>query len=448
MKGRRGKSREKNFLNNILCFFWLIHLQPMKYQFLFILLVTVSCNRPSDHFEVDSEIVVERQLVSGTISYPDTTFVEFVFRDCFCNLANSGVVINHINRGTFVGESLTTHINNDSINFQLEMWSDAEPSPKHNIQSYRLTLNRRIFSLGETLKGQIHISGYRIDSDDKNQKVKFTVAGTFKCSLRDSTYTFDAYEADLKKSWIDEELKKLKRIAENNPDSVTELNLNGRFLKNIPKEIGKFSKLIKLNLNSNELSKIDVEFLRALPNLREIDLSRNGIKEIPEDISELKYLEVLNLSTNPISELPKSLYSMKLLKDLDLGATHIVVLSKEVRNLKNLTSLHIGYTDIRNIPLDLFALSKLERLHLPDSIVPFQLRGLNLKSLRELDVSFDFLQYNKSDLILLKNLTTLNVNFFYKTDAEQKDKSYDQEQFLKTLLPNVDVYVTTHVNPE
>ena len=145
----------------------------MKHQFFFILLVIISCSKSHDNLKIDKDLVVEDQFVKGTISDQDTIVDNFGFRHCFCNLTDSGVVVSHINRGGFVGESLLTHIGKDSVRFQFETWSDYGRPPKYYIQNRHLVINKDIFKLGQTLEGQIEISGYGNDSDDK--KINFEV---------------------------------------------------------------------------------------------------------------------------------------------------------------------------------------------------------------------------------------------------------------------------------
>src|SRR5688500_12097988 len=67
------------------------------------------------------------------------------------------------------------------------------------------------------------------------------------------------------------------------PDSVIRLDLSKQKLKEVPEEIRKF------------------------PNLKELNLSKNNISELPEWIGDCDSLEILDLSNNKLEVLPPSI---------------------------------------------------------------------------------------------------------------------------------------------
>ena len=61
--------------------------------------------------------------------------------------------------------------------------------------------------------------------------------------------------------------------------------------------------------------------------LKELDLSRNNLTEVPGDVWELEQLEVLDLGWNKLTSLPES-----------------------ITKLSNLTVLNLSYNQLKNLP--------------------------------------------------------------------------------------------------
>ncbi len=77
------------------------------------------------------------------------------------------------------------------------------------------------------------------------------------------------------------------------------VNLGGCDLKELPKELlGLGSSLEVLNLSSNKL--ISLDGIQALTSLRELNLSNNLIKKMPNEIATMSKLKQIILDRNPI----------------------------------------------------------------------------------------------------------------------------------------------------
>jgi Leucine-rich repeat (LRR) protein len=64
---------------------------------------------------------------------------------------------------------------------------------------------------------------------------------------------------------------------------LRELNLNGNYLKSVPKDICNFRSLEKLSLENNEIANNDIFIhLSAMPTLRELSLAYNFLGSIPQ----------------------------------------------------------------------------------------------------------------------------------------------------------------------
>jgi predicted ATPase len=93
----------------------------------------------------------------------------------------------------------------------------------------------------------------------------------------------------------------LRLIDEAAADQRHALDLSGQGLAEIPEEIGKLQSLTELNLSGNQISKIP-EVISKLHNLANLDLSNNQIKWIPQWLRSPPDL-MWNLDGNPTASL-------------------------------------------------------------------------------------------------------------------------------------------------
>ena len=84
-------------------------------------------------------------------------------------------------------------------------------------------------------------------------------------------------------------------------------------------------------------------------NIRELDMSRNNIVELPWAIIFLKRLNVLNLSDNSIRSLPPVLFRLKSLRSLNASNNKLRILPTDLLLLTNLEELTItGNPEMRS----------------------------------------------------------------------------------------------------
>ncbi len=134
---------------------------------------------------------------------------------------------------------------------------------------------------------------------------------------------------------------------------------NWKFIKENPEYVDYLSRLIyrdlflssfkNLNITRNEIREVP-ESISSLNSLEWLDLSRNNIQEIPESISTLISLKKLNLSRNKIREVPESIGSLSLLERLDLRRNKIRKIPESIKNLNSLIELRIDNNKIQMIP--------------------------------------------------------------------------------------------------
>ncbi len=153
---------------------------------------------------------------------------------------------------------------------------------------------------------------------------------------------------------------------------ITSLNLSGKDLKEIPKEVFMCTNLRKLNLSSNSISRIplDIQNLRKLEvlnltdnklnqlhgglfrliRLKRLVLANNTIKSIPKQIEKLTKLEVLMIQNNKITGINPDHLSQNMRK-LNISNNGITDISW-IKDFSNLKQVWIGGNPISKTDLD------------------------------------------------------------------------------------------------
>jgi Leucine-rich repeat (LRR) protein len=220
------------------------------------------------------------------------------------------------------------------------------------------------------------------------------------------------------------------------PD-VKYLNLSSNKFNFIPKSIFYLKHLVFLDMSDNRIKFIDEILFGKLYSMRNLNLSRNNIKYIPETISNMSDLEELNFSKNEIINLPNELIYLKYLKKLDISWNKIRLIQPNYfSNLYSLEELYCNnnlITNINNIDnfnafdsimnLKILNISynqlnkyivfrqipNLEKLNISNNKLE-NILGLNLcQKLYEINCSNNKIKIFPEDFILIKNLQTLNM---------------------------------------
>lgn len=124
-------------------------------------------------------------------------------------------------------------------------------------------------------------------------------------------------------------------------ESLTEIHMGFNKLTTLPPEIGKYTKLLYLDIRNNCLSDLPEE-LSKIVNLREINLSHNQFPVIPSVVYELQKLEILFVNGNRIEEVDvERLQHMPLLSTLNLQNNNIVHVPPELALIPKLVCLQL-----------------------------------------------------------------------------------------------------------
>ncbi|MEG4627501.1 COR domain-containing protein [Microcoleus sp. w1-18aA5] len=221
----------------------------------------------------------------------------------------------------------------------------------------------------------------------------------------------------------EEAVRRIDRAAE---EKLTELDLSGLGLEELPPEIGKCTQLETLVLGkvekwgwvdekptpeliTNQLSALPEE-LRSLENLRSIDLSGNPFRKMPELLLEMKKLENLDLTSISLTKIPDAIVQLSNLTGLVLHNNQITQIPDTIGLLSNLAQLDLSNNQITFIPEALCQLSNLTQLVLHNNQITFIPEALcQLSNLTQLVLNDNQITFIPKAIGQLSNLTRLSL---------------------------------------
>lgn len=129
-----------------------------------------------------------------------------------------------------------------------------------------------------------------------------------------------------------------------NPDSVIAIDLQKQKLKTLPEEIFKFTKLQYLNLGKNEIT--DLDRIGTFKELKYLNLERNKLDHFPVVVCQLQKIEHLALGRNEFEKIPDCIETCTELKYLDLWATPVKSLPDCMTKLTKLEEIDFSEVQI------------------------------------------------------------------------------------------------------
>lgn len=145
------------------------------------------------------------------------------------------------------------------------------------------------------------------------------------------------------------------------------LSLNLKFLTKLPSSLHRLTNLEGLKLERTSLADLPDNLFELL-SLKELQIIKNeGIRNLPDKISQLKNLEYLYVYSNAIEELQKSLFRIEKLKVLHLADNKIVEVPPEITAMPNLKVLNMSGNRLKDVPDDIFEMKSLEEINLSDN---------------------------------------------------------------------------------
>ncbi|GAB3270921.1 hypothetical protein GCM10027347_41900 [Larkinella harenae] len=170
-------------------------------------------------------------------------------------------------------------------------------------------------------------------------------------------------------------LRKLRRLKD--------LNLYKAKLNELPGSIRRLKRLEVLDLYYNQL-RVLPEKLCRMPRLQQLAISNNQLNELPQNLGRLRKLQVLYTHHNFLGTLPASLPKLHALRILDIGHNAFVTVPDRVLTLPNLEELDISHNRLTEIPLHLTKMQTLKKLHLRGNPVSEQ-KGISASLIQQLE---------------------------------------------------------------
>jgi Leucine-rich repeat (LRR) protein/GTPase SAR1 family protein len=193
-------------------------------------------------------------------------------------------------------------------------------------------------------------------------------------------------------------------------EKATELNLSGKYLSQLPPEIGQLANIQKLDLSRNKLKQLPLEICQIF-SLRDLNLSFNKLSQLSFEFSYLANIQKFDLSGNQLSQLSLEFAKLSHLTYLDLSYNQLNQLLPEIGQLSHLTELYLSGNQLRQLPPEIGQLSHLTELYLSGN----QLRQLppeigQLSHLTELYLSGNQLKQLPPEIDQLSHLTELYLD--------------------------------------
>jgi Leucine-rich repeat (LRR) protein len=119
------------------------------------------------------------------------------------------------------------------------------------------------------------------------------------------------------------------------------------------------------------------EALKQPDQVLKLSLRKQGLKEFPKEVLQLKNLQYLDLSKNKIESLPDSIIQLKQLQVLIVSKNELVALPNTIGGLSNLRYFKAGQNKIARIPFSFGSLENLEYLDFWDNELDYFPESLN-----------------------------------------------------------------------
>ncbi|XP_024860958.1 leucine-rich repeat-containing protein 18 [Kryptolebias marmoratus] len=160
-------------------------------------------------------------------------------------------------------------------------------------------------------------------------------------------------------------LKTAKKAVQITPDGRRRLTLSNMGIITFPKCLFKLTNIDELDLSRNQIQKLP-DNIGDFSSLRWLDLHSNKLESVPGSIGNLLGLTHFNLANNCLTSagLPSSLGSLSNLKSLNLGMNQLDALPPTMERLVNLQELGLFDNLFVKLPDFVKTLSKLTKLNM------------------------------------------------------------------------------------
>ncbi|KHN72365.1 Leucine-rich repeat-containing protein 57 [Toxocara canis] len=128
------------------------------------------------------------------------------------------------------------------------------------------------------------------------------------------------------------------------------LQLKSCGLKTVPEQLNEVHEILRnLDLSDNRIRELP-EMIGSFSNLKQLHLSGNQLQSLPDELGMLKKLEVLNAARNLLCSLPESFIGLCSLKVLNLSGNKFVTMPLVLCQLQSLDNLDMSINLLEKLP--------------------------------------------------------------------------------------------------
>lgn len=196
-------------------------------------------------------------------------------------------------------------------------------------------------------------------------------------------------------------LKKARR----NKKDVRVLEASYLRLEEVPNYVYKMSNLQSLDLSKNFLTAIN-DNIGKLSKLSELNFSNNYLSVLPATLEQNRFLEHLYLDNNKFGSLPASIYQLNFLQELSASNNQLQSLS--TFDSRVLSRINVSNNQLSSLP-NLEAQNALLELNASNNQLSVFPTALPFENLDTLDLSSNNISQLPDDLTPLTNLKKLNL---------------------------------------
>lgn len=157
-----------------------------------------------------------------------------------------------------------------------------------------------------------------------------------------------------------------QRINEAVDQNATELDLSNEGLRWLPSEISLAKRLERLVLDNNELTELPPGIVE-LSNLQSLEVNNNQLRVLPQRLSSLERLRDLGLSNNALSDLPDEFCGLRSLASLGLANNRLRELPEKFGKLRRLKDVGLANNRLAGLPDSFADLDELMILELSEN---------------------------------------------------------------------------------
>jgi len=163
------------------------------------------------------------------------------------------------------------------------------------------------------------------------------------------------------------------------------------------------------SFTNQKLDKFPSELTKVIGNLRNLDLSGNKIRSLPENMGAFKMLKNLTMAKNHLEGLPQDMGKLVKLENLNLSFNLLASIPSSLHQLKNLKEVHLSHNKLTSFPTSLLGLKQLNLVDLSANSITALPQGINKLEATELILNQNQISTIHEDTASCPRLRTLRL---------------------------------------